>query len=226
MKGNRHRRKPSEPVRDIQTGQAQISRLEACLKRQDDRLESVVYSIFGKIPAWATSQVREHVYWTVQKLLNDGFSADEIRQRVVEFSNDPNTLTIPGIVCDPLEFSRLISCLSVFRIGIAKDRIEGLRILSGDIAAHGQKFSIGRKVGTVSPVRSAVANLLAKHPDLKASNLWEAIKQKPPKGWRAYETSRLGKYLEGPSPQDTMKYRRFCNICSEEKQKVSGKITG
>jgi hypothetical protein len=226
MKGNGRRQQPPELASEEQTRQGQINRLGAYLQRQDDLLESVVYSIFGKFPAWVPHQVRERVYWTVQKLLNDGFSTDEIRQRVVEFSNDPNTLTIPGIVRDPLEFSKSISYLDVFRIGIAKGRIEGLKILSGDIAAHGQKFAMGRKVGTFSPVRSAVAKLLAKHPAMKPRHLWEAIKQNPPKGWQARESGQLGKYLDGPSPRDTMQYRRFCNVCSEERQKVSGKITG
>ena len=61
---------------------------------------------------------------------------------------------------------------------------------------------------------------------MKNPDLWEAIKKKPPKGWQAFESAQLGKYLEGPTPKDGMEYHRFCNICGEERNKAKGKITG
>lgn len=83
-------------------------------------------------------------------------------------------------------------------------------------AASGMKFSMGRKVGTTSPIRKAIARLLKKHPDMKNPELWSAIADKPPKGWTAYDNS-VGKYIEGPKAADGMAYARFCNVCADER---------
>jgi len=84
----------------------------------------------------------------------------------------------------------------------------------------GMKFSRGRKKGAGGPIRKAVAKLLKANPSMKNPQLWEAIKAKPPKGWGALE-NRLGKYLEGPG-NASMSYQRFCNVCSEERKKITG----
>jgi hypothetical protein len=60
---------------------------------------------------------------------------------------------------------------------------------------------------------------------MKNPDLWKAIKHQPPSGWQAYETAKLGKYLDGPEATK-MGYRRFCNVCGEERNKVKPKITG
>lgn len=88
----------------------------------------------------------------------------------------------------------------------------------------GVKFTQGRKKNTGSPIRKAVAKLLAKNPTLKNPELWDAISSKSPRGWRASD-NRIGKYLEGPNMAN-MNYDRFCNVCGEERKKVKEKITG
>jgi hypothetical protein len=90
---------------------------------------------------------------------------------------------------------------------------------------QGKRFTSGRKVGTAGPIRKAIANLLAKNREIKNPELWKAIERTPPRGWTAYETPRLGKYLEGPNMKN-MGYPRFCTVCGEERKEVNRKVTG
>lgn len=82
--------------------------------------------------------------------------------------------------------------------------------------AIGQKFTAGRKVGTIGLVRLAVRRILKREPSATAARVWEAITAKPPKGITPYD-NRLGKYIEAPGQAPTG-YRRFANIVSEEKR--------
>ena len=92
----------------------------------------------------------------------------------------------------------------------------------GDLLELGFLFKKGRRPNTGSPIRKRIAVLLRKNPNLKNSELWKAIEQKPPKGWTAFDNPS-GKYLEGPENKN-MSYRRFCNVCAEERPRA--KITG
>jgi hypothetical protein len=85
----------------------------------------------------------------------------------------------------------------------------------------GVKFTRGRKKNTGSPIRKAIAKLLKANPAMRNPELWEAIKIKPPKGWVVYESVKLGKYIEGPKLEN-ISHRRFCNICGEERKKITG----
>jgi hypothetical protein len=94
----------------------------------------------------------------------------------------------------------------------------------GPLAIHGKKFK--EHEGTIRKpglIRGAIVKLLAKYPEMKNPELWEAIKKKPPRGWQAFESVQLGKYLEGPTPSDGMKYGRFCTICGQERNKLEKK---
>lgn len=54
------------------------------------------------------------------------------------------------------------------------------------------------------PVRLAIERALKKNPELKNPQLWQLLKDKPPRGWTVLE-NRTGKYLEGPNaPVDNM----------------------
>ena len=86
------------------------------------------------------------------------------------------------------------------------------------LADHGRKFP-GRKPGSGGPIRKAIARLLKASPTMENPELWAAVASKPPKGWTAFDNSQ-GKYLEGPAASDGMNYRRFCNVCSEERGKL------
>lgn len=90
------------------------------------------------------------------------------------------------------------------------------------LAASGLSFTAGRKAGTKGTIRKAVARLLKKHPGIKNSELWDAIKASPPKGWEFFNNSQ-GRYAEGPpmgtgARYSTLSYGRFCTICGEERK--------
>jgi hypothetical protein len=86
-------------------------------------------------------------------------------------------------------------------------------------AKHGAKFSKGRKANTSGPIRKAIQRLLKKSQALKNSELWEAIANRPPKGWEPFNNS-MGRYMEGPKAGEGMSYARFCNVASEERRKL------
>lgn len=84
-------------------------------------------------------------------------------------------------------------------------------------AASGLKFTTGRTVGSKGPIRKGIARLLKKHSGMKNAELWSAIAAKPPKGWVFCDNS-IGRYIEGPSAGQNMDYKRFCNVCAEERK--------
>lgn len=87
--------------------------------------------------------------------------------------------------------------------------------------AAGAKFTEGRKVGTTSPIRRRMAELLRKSPGMRNADLWAAIKSKPPRGWDLVE-NRVGKYASGPTGVRDMSYARFCNVAAELRRELEG----
>lgn len=209
---------------DEEIDEGAIKRIAAYLEREEQAVNSILRALYGEMPHWIPSPSIERARRIVQKLLNDGFSADGIQQRVVEAERDE--LIFPGIVTDPSAFAQSVYELAHLRYAISLGKSKGLRVLAGEQAEHGQRFKDGRKLGSGGPVRKAIAKFLAKNPAMKNPELWEAMKKKPPRGWQTYENVRLGKYLEGPASTESMKYGRFCTVCGEERKKVKRKITG
>jgi hypothetical protein len=111
----------------------------------------------------------------------------------------------------PLMLARLDFLQSALQFRKNHDRLQPL-------AVEGQKFRAGRKSGTVSKIRTYVADHLKRAPNANAASIWGAIKAKPPKGVAVYENA-LGKYIETDGQPET-KYARFANIVSEERKKL------
>ena len=74
------------------------------------------------------------------------------------------------------------------------------------------------KVRKGGAIRVAIAKQLKKTPGMKNKDLWYTIAAKPPKGWEFLEND-MGMYAEGPGVKN-MDYRRFCNVCAEERGKL------
>lgn len=115
-------------------------------------------------------------------------------------------------------------------IPLMEAKLQGLHMacrVAGMLPAAklGSKFKKGRKQGSSGPIRKAIARLLKKTPAMKNAELWRAIKDNPPRGWKVYE-NRAGHYIEGPEAGDNMGYERFCNVSAEERKKLNQKITG
>lgn len=109
---------------------------------------------------------------------------------------------------------QMIAALSML---LACEVLEGGYVIKFEslqpLAIEGNKFRVGRKPGTQSPLRKLIAKLLKKNPKLKNKELLELVKSKPPKGY-TYCENRYGKYFEGKDNKTT-EIRRFNNICSE-----------
>lgn len=120
----------------------------------------------------------------------------------------------------------------ILELHAAGERIAAMRAglelfaLTGYVATEperilGKKMSAGRKLGTVGPVRKAVAKYLTRHPSAKNDEIWGALKEKPPRGWTFMDNS-LGRYIEGPKADREINFPRFRNICSEERRQLKG----
>ena len=203
-----------------------IKRLSALLVREEEMVNSVLHALYGDMPKWMPTPSIRRAERIIQKLLQDGFSEDGIRQRVEEAENDD--LIFPGTVTDPGAFAQTIYELAHLRYAVSLGKLEGLRVLAGKIAEHGEKFNKGGR--GAGPIRKAIAKLLAQKPTMKNPELWEAIKKKPPRGWCVEEPKyfrELRPQIVGPNPEtDHMGERRFYTVCGQERGKLKGKITG
>ena len=88
-------------------------------------------------------------------------------------------------------------------------------------AQLGKKFSAGRKVGTVGPVRAEIRRYLKRSPTARTAEIWSSLESKLPRGWEFFD-NRLGRYIETNGPESTS-YRRFGNIVSEERKLLAQK---
>jgi hypothetical protein len=189
-------------------------RLARYLEADNHALGVAVTSIFPDLPKWVPTPSRERVRRIVKKLLIDGFSADDINRLVREAEKDE--LVIPGIVTDSVAFTQAVYELAHLRYAGRLGKLEGLRVLAGNQAVHGQRFSDGRKRGTVGSLRKLINEMLAERPSARNSDLWRQIEIASPNGFQTCYTAQLGKYIEGP--EGATGYKRFCNICSEERR--------
>jgi len=81
----------------------------------------------------------------------------------------------------------------------------------------GEKFTAGRKRGSVSAVRLAVRRILKKNPGARTAEVWAAVKAKPPKGVEVHDTSNPAlRHITTKNAPPTG-FRQFANIVSEER---------
>lgn len=85
----------------------------------------------------------------------------------------------------------------------------------------GIAFPPGKPKGAKGPIAKAIAKYLTKHPQAKPQEVWDALREKPPAGY-AFMDNKTGKYIEGPSNENT-NWRSFQNAVSKQRPK---KITG
>ena len=204
------------------TDDDKLRAIAALIAEADDASATAAAIIFGPVPAWVPPQVIERAWRTAAGLLADGASPEHLRDTIGRIRSGD---ALDGPASLPLPFIRAAHEMAGFVYGVSLGERDGLRFLAGDQADLGQRFKRGRKAGTCGPVRALVAKLLAKNPKATTARLWEAVSKRPPRGWQAFDNSQ-GKYLEGPKGGESMSYRRFANICSEERKKAKGKITG
>lgn len=74
-----------------------------------------------------------------------------------------------------------------------------------------------RKPGAI---RGFIRATLKKAPSLTNEELWAAIKKRAPKGWKPMESPRLGRYIEGPKPDDEVKWKSFCTYAGDERKRL------
>lgn len=100
--------------------------------------------------------------------------------------------------------------------------VDALLDMTIENAQRGRVFDKGRKPGTGSPIRKAIARLLKGDAAMKNATIWKRIKAMPPKGYTLLDNAQ-GKYIDGPAVMYDMGYERFCNVASEERGKLKEK---
>ena len=192
-------------------------RLDALLGWQDDEAERALLLLYGELPAWFPLPSMEHPRRIVYRLGNKGFTAEQIATFVTDYLADKPI--VQGAMLSG-EFIGAVSDLAHITYALSLPGNECLEMLAGALAATGKAFRDGRKMNTSSPIRKAIAHELKKQPNLKPREMWVILASKPPKGWEFF-SNNLGKYIEGPTGSDGMKYTRFSAVCKEEKDKLS-----
>jgi hypothetical protein len=198
-------------------------RLVRYLEAEEHTLDVAFKTVFANLPRWVSDPFRDEARLTVKKLMTDGLSTNDIRRSIRDAER--GGLIIPGIVTDSVGFTRDVYKLAHLRYAVSLGKVEGLRLLAGVQAAQGVRFTEGRKSGTTGPIRKLIKTLLARDPNSTSLELWKLVESRPPAGWEGHSTSKLGRYFDGPNGR-CMSYRRFSNICSEERTALRSKITG
>jgi hypothetical protein len=93
------------------------------------------------------------------------------------------------------------------------DREEAIRTLKPK-AAHGKKFT-GRKPGSFGKLHKWVQKFIAKHPHAMPAQAWEALKNRPPKGFEVVDGFKPYVWVDG---EGATGLARFKNIVSEERR--------
>lgn len=195
-----------------------VAKFEAFLHREEQEIEKALDKLYGDLPTWFPEVVQEQVKTILREMLAEGITAtfllSEIRR---DLNSEP---AVPGVVREPVSFLRDIYKLKKIAFALKLEKDRALEELVGKVTATGIKFTQGRQPNSVGPIRKVIKRLLAKDPKLKNIEIWRAIENKPPAGWEVMDSWRFGKYLTGPENRE-MKYRRFQNVCSEERRNLN-----
>jgi len=86
------------------------------------------------------------------------------------------------------------------------------------LAKHGEKFTVNRKKGHLSPVASKIKAHMRAHPRDTAVEVWKALARRPPKEHEFRDSPHLGRYIER-DVKTVMAWPRFRNLVSEHRPK-------
>jgi len=201
---------------------ALIARVKASLDDDQAATDLILRALFDPLPEWIPRPSIDRARRIIQEFRHDGFDQEDICLRVAEAER--GELMFPGIVRNAAAFAQSVYELAHLRHAIHLGKDNGLLLLAGAQASHGQRMMDGRRPGTTGPIRKAIAKLLKSNGGMKNAEIWRAIRSTPPKGWRVCENVRYGKYIEGPGGRN-MAYARFCNVCADERRELK-KFTG
>ena len=198
----------------------------------DDDAENMRALAGGIPPDWFPPVIREDALLRRRNLLRNGMTMDALREaaeEVIKVHRDNfahpdyvihehrGTLIRDG---KPDATDRDIRIFARYLYAAELGEKNGLAVVLGNehagLAIHGKQMRLGRKEGTVGPVRKFIRKALAKKPKATNEELWAAIKANPPKGWTPME-NKLGCYIEGPASGDEVKWTSFCNYAAKER---------
>lgn len=196
------------------------------------RSEAPYDGVMGSLPTWVPDNFHREFHTIRDRLLKKythEHLLHSIATGIAEAQNIKGMLTEESLdlTKGPFEFSevrgvREASFLARLKKAVDLGPESGLALLTDPDHAsqtvQGKKFLDGRKIGSIGAIRKFIRTTLKKDSSLKNEELWEAIRKRPPKGWTAMENSAFGRYVEGPSPRDNVKWSSFCNIAAKERR--------
>jgi hypothetical protein len=185
----------------------------------------------GQLPPWFPPDKQIDFRGKRRDLLNS-MTLDDLRATVEEiiemhrdhfvdlnyWKHEYRAATINGIP-DTVGHACAILARYLYAAWLGED--DGLPLLLGTEHAkqsiHGKVMEKGRKKGSIGPVRKFIRARLAKIHAATNAELWDAISKRPPKGWTVMDSPRLGRYIEGPSSDDEVKWKSFCTYAALER---------
>lgn len=196
------------------------------------KLDECTYDgIRGTLPEWMPQLFVKKFKKIRSKLLTRySYTPSQIKRYITRYPEymrnlkpEMMSVEIPNRILDDIDE------LYVLKYAVNAGEQDGLSILldgkTADQIVTGKKFLSGRKSNSIGPVRKFIRNALKKNPEMKNADLWEAIKERPPRGWDVMENSRFYKYIEKPNSGDNVGWKRFCNIAAEERNLQKSRVS-
>ncbi len=132
--------------------------------------------------------------------------------------NDKRVVSSPGA----MGFLELIVDLAsdALTASTAEEAVQPLIDVSDEAIFAKPFLKHARRARKPGAIRGFIRVALKKTPGLINEELWAAIKKRPPKGWTPMETPRLGRYIEGPSAADEVKWKSFRTYAGNERKRL------
>jgi hypothetical protein len=192
------------------------TRFSEYLDASNKALRGALKQLYPRLPSWIPEPNIARINRIILKLLNQGLSAETIKDKVAEALKDD--LTFPGTVTDPAAFAQEIYELAGLKWAIKQGPERGLKALAGSAASLGQKFKSGRKKGAYGPVKKLVLDALKKNPNLTNDQLWRKLENLPEE-FVTRDTTHSGRYIDGRHGL-VMQYPRFRSVCAEVRKEL------
>jgi len=204
------------------TDDDKIDAIVDALTRAENQLTGPAYDgVFGRLPEWIPANF--HVdFRIIRERLLETYSHADLLDYIDEMRGTGMlTETTYSRPRTPFKIMRDVSILAHYQEAVRLGQLAGLALLTDNEHAgqviHGKKFP-GRKPGSIGPVRKFIRARLAKNHAATNEELWDAIKAKPPKGWMPMDTTKFGRYIDGPPGSDEVKWKSFCTYAAAERK--------
>ncbi len=111
------------------------------LDESSAKQSSNIEKVLGKLPAWVPEIVNIRLKQIIKKYLSEGVPVELLQQFATEA--DIDKVFVPGTIQDSIGFLQDMNFLSHVRYALELGKMEGVKVLAGELAAKGAGFSEG-----------------------------------------------------------------------------------